>query len=237
MATRDDFEHDDETLVDEGLKALKDERQAAEAVAERDAIFAELSARLNQPGVQDMVLARYNDFGRALLADSTPSRVDPKIARALRPYLGDLSDVRVHTGRVASEAAQAMEARAFAIGDSDVFIDAANFDPSSREGGALLAHELAHTRDAATGFALSKEHGSDTSAKERFAEQLELMYAMEYDAEGDAVAADAEDSPNPIGSDFLPKTPDFDRYELARKIIEVIQDQSQLQAERLGRWN
>jgi len=236
MATRDEFE-DDDKLIDEGLRALQDKRQTAEDRAQRETVLAELSEKLDKPGIQTRVIERYADFGRALLADSTPSRVDPTIARALRPYLGDVSNVRVHTGRVATEAAEAMQARAFAIGDSDVFFDAKNFDQGSREGGALIAHELAHTRDASSGFALSGSHGNDTNAAEGFAEKVEMLFAKEWDARQGGAEADAEDSPNPIGSDFLPVAPDIDKQTLAHKIFELIENQTQREGERIGAWN
>jgi len=235
MATRDILEED---LVEEGLKALGADSVSDEEAAEREAIFAELSARLDQPGIQDKVLQRYGDFGRTLLADSLPSSVDPKIARALRPYLGDVSDVRIHTGKTATEAARAMEARAFAVGDRDVFFDSSDFDPTSREGGALIAHEIAHTRDASTGFALSRRYGSDTSARETFAEDLEMLYAKEFEeGGGQMVSDDMESQPNPVGSNFLPVQPDIDRHELARKIFDVMEEQQEMMADRLGSWN
>jgi len=106
MATK---EEEDKRLIEEGLAALseKDAENAREA-AERKRIFEELAARIEQPGLQDKILERYQAVGRTLLSDTLPRRVDPHIARALRPHLGDVSDVRVHTGKVASEAAAAM---------------------------------------------------------------------------------------------------------------------------------
>ena len=55
----------------------------------------------------------------------------------------DFSRVRIHTGREASEAAQAVQARAFTVG-RDVAFAAGEYDPQSRDGQRLLAHELAH---------------------------------------------------------------------------------------------
>lgn len=236
MATRDRFEDDDE-LVDKGFEALADDRAAKTEAAERERIFSELSARLDQPGIQDKVLSRYGDFGRALLADSMPTTVDPSIARALRPYLGDVSNVRIHTGRVATEAARAMDARAFAIGDSDVFFDASDFSPHTREGGALVAHEIAHTRDASTGFALSSRYGSDTAGREQFAEQLEMLYAREFQEGADNIAAEDTESRNPVGSDFLPVAPDIDTRALARKVFEVLCDEQAKASDRMGHYS
>jgi Domain of unknown function (DUF4157) len=55
----------------------------------------------------------------------------------------DFSRVRIHTGREASEAASAIQARAFVAG-RDIAFAAGEYDPLSREGQKLLAHELTH---------------------------------------------------------------------------------------------
>ena len=56
----------------------------------------------------------------------------------------DLSSVRVHTGADSAAAAQAVGARAYALGD-DIHFGAGQFDPGSPGGEHLLAHEVAHT--------------------------------------------------------------------------------------------
>jgi len=62
----------------------------------------------------------------------------------MEPRFGhDFSRVRVHTGGRATQSAQAVDARAFTVGQQIVFQTAA-FNPGSHAGKALLAHELAH---------------------------------------------------------------------------------------------
>jgi outer membrane protein OmpA-like peptidoglycan-associated protein len=56
----------------------------------------------------------------------------------------DFSDVRVHTGPQAAETARAIHARAFTLG-KDVVFGTGQYQPASREGRRLLAHELTHT--------------------------------------------------------------------------------------------
>jgi hypothetical protein len=239
MANGKDKDRQLERLIDEGLEALSDPRGEVpdDEAAAREKVFAELSARLDQPGIQDKILQRYGDFGRTLLADSTPAAVDPAIARAVRPYLGDVGDVRVHTGRLATEAAQAMDARAFAIGDRDIFVDATDFAPGTKEGGALLAHEIAHTRDASTGFALSRRYGSESAAREAFAEQVEMLFALEYEAESGDIVGGPTETPNPIGGNGMPVEAEVDRDQLARKIFEIMQAQRDVLMDRTGGWN
>lgn len=56
----------------------------------------------------------------------------------------DLSNVRVHTGGASAEAASAVGARAYTVGD-DIHFGRGHFDPTSSDGIHLLAHEVAHT--------------------------------------------------------------------------------------------
>jgi hypothetical protein len=55
----------------------------------------------------------------------------------------DFSQVRVHAGGQAAEAARAVNARAFTLG-RDVVFGAGEYQPRSTEGQRLLAHELTH---------------------------------------------------------------------------------------------
>ena len=54
-----------------------------------------------------------------------------------------LSQVRVHTGGAAAEAARGLKARAFTLG-KDVVFGAGQYAPETRTGKQLLAHELTH---------------------------------------------------------------------------------------------
>ena len=53
-------------------------------------------------------------------------------------------DVRVHTDTEAAESARAVNARAYTVGQ-DIAFASGQYQPSTDEGSALLAHELAHT--------------------------------------------------------------------------------------------
>ncbi len=63
---------------------------------------------------------------------------------------GDLGGVRVHTGAGSAASAGAVGARAYTVG-SDIHFGAGQYDPASREGERLLAHEVAHTVQQAGG--------------------------------------------------------------------------------------
>ncbi len=56
----------------------------------------------------------------------------------------DLSSVRVHTGAASASAAESVGAKAYATGQ-DIHFGAGEYNPSSKDGQHLLAHEVAHT--------------------------------------------------------------------------------------------
>ncbi|MEO7733622.1 MAG: DUF4157 domain-containing protein, partial [Kofleriaceae bacterium] len=76
----------------------------------------------------------------------------------------DLGDVRVHTGGASAAAAQSVSARAFAVG-SDVHFGSGEYDPDSKAGQQLLAHEVVHTvQQRGAGSAPVAQHKLEVSA-------------------------------------------------------------------------
>jgi hypothetical protein len=55
----------------------------------------------------------------------------------------DFSSVKVHTDSTANELSQSIQAKAFTTG-KDIFFKQGTYDPHSRGGQELLAHELTH---------------------------------------------------------------------------------------------
>jgi hypothetical protein len=78
----------------------------------------------------------------ALRADGEPLAPSARAFMESR-FDHDFSRVRVHTGARASQSAQAVNARAYTVGNSIVFKDN-EYAPGSLAGARLLAHELAH---------------------------------------------------------------------------------------------
>ncbi len=76
----------------------------------------------------------------------------PDALRAeIEHHLGvDLRPVRLHTGAQAAALTDAVQAEAFTTG-SDIFFGAGRYDPVGRGGRELLAHELTHVAQQATG--------------------------------------------------------------------------------------
>jgi outer membrane protein OmpA-like peptidoglycan-associated protein len=93
-------------------------------------------------------------FGRALDANTR--------ADAERRFGVDFSDVRLHVGNEAAEAARARDARAFTVG-RDVVFGEGQFAPGTSEGRELLTHELAHVVQQARGRAGGPTVSKDTA--------------------------------------------------------------------------
>ena len=69
-----------------------------------------------------------------------PGSVSDKMASA---FGEDFSDVRIHTGSLASEAASGFNAQAFNFG-SHIIFGSGQYRPGTTDGDSLLAHELTH---------------------------------------------------------------------------------------------
>jgi hypothetical protein len=81
----------------------------------------------------------------ARASSSSGAALPEGLMRKFESSLGaDLSGVRVHTGGESADAASAVGAKAYTLGQ-DIHFGAGHFDPSSSTGEHLLAHEVAHT--------------------------------------------------------------------------------------------
>jgi hypothetical protein len=76
--------------------------------------------------------------------NSSGSPLEPALLRDMEQrFAHDFSRVRVHSGSVAEESAQKLNARAYTVGHNIVF-GAGRFEPKMLEGRRLIAHELTH---------------------------------------------------------------------------------------------
>ena len=96
-----------------------------------------------RPAAPGTVAAEAPSLVNALLG--SPGRPLEAAARGfMEPRLGhDLSDVRIHTGPLASRSTEAVAARAYTVGRNVVFRNG-EYAPDTVQGRRLLAHELAH---------------------------------------------------------------------------------------------
>jgi len=117
------------------------ERQNRRSVLRSEQVVDDTS-RAGETGVPDSVRDVISSTGRSL---------DASIQRAMEDRMGDsLGDVRIHTGPQAAAACEAINARAFTVGNHVAF-NAGEYDPESPEGQHVLAHELAHVRQQTDG--------------------------------------------------------------------------------------
>jgi len=87
----------------------------------------------------------------------------------------DFRKVRIHTGEHAAESARALDAVAYASG-SDIVFDSGKFNPETKEGEHLLAHELAHVVQQSRGGAAPQSFNS-SGGMERAAAQAATQFS------------------------------------------------------------
>lgn len=168
---------------------------------------------------------------------SSPGRpLDPPTRRAMEARFGyDFSSVQVHNDRRAAATAGSIDAAAFTVGQ-DVVFGEGRYDPSSPEGGRLLAHELAHvvqqSRLPDRGASISSGRGLDAQQRTYFEPRLGVDLSdvrIHADADAAASAADLRARAYTVGSDvvfgkgqYSPDTP-RGRWLLAHELAHVAQ--------------
>jgi uncharacterized protein YukE len=130
---RDPSEHEAERVAD------------AVVAAEESAPVAETAAVLHRSGSGTGDTAVDGDLEREIQSVTSGGQSLP---RATREYFEsrfdrDFSDVRIHTGERADEAARSIDAEAFTHGTDIVFRNGA-YQPGTEAGKRLLGHELTH---------------------------------------------------------------------------------------------
>jgi hypothetical protein len=173
---------------------------ALQSIVGNRAVSKILSARADQLGPRDR--NGVADGAEAVVdrARSSPGKpLADGIRHRFEEFLGtDLTDVRVHTGDESAEAAQAVGAKAYAVGP-DIHFAAGQYSPTDPAGMRLLAHEVAHTVQDPGGKA--RQNKLEVSNPDDAAE-------IEADRVADAmVARAASDAPiplRPLGTQPLP---------------------------------
>ncbi|MBI2753361.1 MAG: DUF4157 domain-containing protein [Betaproteobacteria bacterium] len=89
---------------------------------------------------------------------------DARQAESRPPARFDFTGVQVHTDAKAARAADALDARAFTVGQHVVF-GAGQFAPHRGEGRRLLAHELAHTRQTGSEERVARDPVPEVQSK------------------------------------------------------------------------
>src|SRR2546430_686647 len=98
---------------------------------------------VGSPRVEDLAGALSSPAAGEPLRADTRSYLEPRLGHSL-------ANVRIHTDSRADELAQSVQAEAFTTGN-DIYVRSGAYDPSSRPGMQLLAHEATHTLQQAAG--------------------------------------------------------------------------------------
>lgn len=148
-----------------------------------------LEARKDSPeAMSEAISQKYLALGKDLLRDDSSNRLAGPLRDRVTRLIGrDPGDVRIHTGDRAQAAADALGARAFAVGDGDVYFGRGEFRPHTEEGLGVLVHELAHVADnqmAGAAFHTGSNAASYSAAEER-AEAAEAFVTSSPDNDAD----------------------------------------------------
>lgn len=105
----------------------------------------------------------------AVMATAGHPLAEPVRSEMEAGFGADFSRVRIHDDAMAAHAADAIDARAFALGEHIAFAGG-HYDPASDAGRHLLAHELAHVVQQGRGGTTVQTSGAATGVLEREAD-------------------------------------------------------------------
>jgi hypothetical protein len=143
------------------------------------------------PGAEDAVARAGSSSGEAL-PDDVRGRFEGSLGTSL-------SGVRVHTGAESEQAASAVGAKAYTVGN-DIHFAAGQYAPSDPFGLHLLAHEVAHTQQQAGGSP-HRQHKLEVSSPGDRAE-------VEADRAADAMVAGNQFSLSSMGGSGIQRDAD-----------------------------
>lgn len=108
---------------------------------------------------------RMNAQAETTVPQGGGSPLSRDVRAKMEPRLGsDLSDVRVHTSGQSAAAAEGLSAKAFTVG-KDVHFGSGNYQPGTKEGDRLIAHELTHVVQGQRSGVQRKEAHGEGEAK------------------------------------------------------------------------
>jgi hypothetical protein len=120
-----------------------DLQRAASSVGNRG--FGQLVARMRDgEGIMSGGLVHPDVEAAIAASQGRGRRLAGDVSQNLEANVGaPLGDVRVHTDDHAAALARAVSARAFTVG-SDIYFGSGEYNPGTRDGAQLIAHEAAH---------------------------------------------------------------------------------------------
>src|ERR1044072_4124057 len=143
----------------------------AEALASKvgNRAFGQLIGRAPGDGIMPGGVVHPDIASTIATTNGSGHTLEPRTRDRLGPSVGDsLSDVRVHTDTTADSLARSVSARAFTTG-TDVYFASGEYQPGTKDGDSLLAHELTHVtqqRGAPSGGPLKASEPGDAMETE-----------------------------------------------------------------------
>lgn len=194
--------------------------------------------------LDQQVIRRYLDEATALVGDDSPMLLDHRRRMDLAKSLGkDPGALRVHTGSRAQEATEAMGARAFALGDRDIFLgsDVVN-RLDSTEGRAILAHEAMHTMQSGNSLGFSRP---GTYAHDRHEAEARMVEERVLAEDDPAHTISLPEPPGGAGNQakaakpfdpttLLEKLTDQQKADIEKKVMEIMEERRKLELDRMG---
>jgi len=179
-------------------------------------------------GLSSQIANKYKDLGKSMLNDDASEALDSSVRSQVSRYLGrDPGDVRIHTGEMAQKASEALGARAFALGGSDIYFGRGEYAPDTADGLGTLVHELTHTTDNIAGAAFSSESSdSDRGAAETRARDAESK-----------VHEESESSTEGAGGPSADEEAEDERLDLKKledKVADILQRSNKRMSDRTG---
>jgi hypothetical protein len=108
----------------------------------------------------------------------------------------DFGDVRIHDDAAAASSAQAVQAKAYTVGNEVVF-NTGSYSPDTQEGQHTLAHELSHVVQQRSGAVDGTDTGEGIALSHP---QDRFEQAAEAAADAFGRNADGGGTPSPVGS-------------------------------------
>lgn len=197
----------------------------------------------------ESVAEKYAKIGANLLSDPMPSRLDQDMIDRLSSAGFDrdkLRSIRVHRGLKAGAAADALSARAFAVGESDIYFGRGEYDPASAAGRAVIAHEVAHVAPP-VGLPSSfggapvlnerKRGDEDSAGEEEHEQQAREAEAFVYAQEesGGGPAQTTMEAPGEVSA-ATSSAPEVNLYALENKVMSILHKIERGETERRGKF-
>ncbi len=143
------------------------------------------------------------EMERGAAIPDAPQGSGSALPGAFAAQLGsDAAGVRVHTGADAAAFAEGMNARAATVG-RDIYFAGGEFDPGSKEGQVLLAHEVHHAVEGGGGPGISQPGDAHEKAADTFAASFVAGDSVSLDAGsvGSGISLKPEEGPAPASVD------------------------------------